>query len=56
MRGVGRSPTAEERDDLIRYARKHGLAKACRVLFNANEFVFIAGDPMDYRDRIEYVP
>ncbi len=37
----GRSPTTEERDDLIRYARKHGLAKACRVLFNANEFVFI---------------
>jgi hypothetical protein len=21
--------------------KKHGLAKACRVLFNANEFVFV---------------
>ncbi len=37
----GRPPTAEERDALIGYAKKHGLAKACRVLFNANEFVFI---------------
>ncbi len=37
----GRSATAEERDALVEYARKHGLAKACRVLFNANEFVFI---------------
>jgi mono/diheme cytochrome c family protein len=37
----GRLPTAEERDDLVGYAKKHGLAKACRVLFNANEFVFV---------------
>jgi mono/diheme cytochrome c family protein len=37
----GRPPTAEERDDLVGYAKKHGLAKACRVLFNANEFVFV---------------
>jgi len=37
----GRAPTAEERDALMEYAKKHGLAKACRVLFNANEFVFI---------------
>ncbi len=37
----GRAPSAEERDALAAYARKHGLAKACRVLFNANEFVFI---------------
>jgi hypothetical protein len=37
----GRPPTAEERDALVDYAKKHGLAKACRVLFNANEFVFI---------------
>ncbi len=27
--------------DLMEHAKKHGLAKACRVLFNANEFVFI---------------
>jgi Protein of unknown function (DUF1553)/Protein of unknown function (DUF1549)/Planctomycete cytochrome C/F5/8 type C domain len=37
----GRPPTAEERDSLAAYAKKHGLAKACRVLFNANEFVFV---------------
>jgi Protein of unknown function (DUF1553)/Protein of unknown function (DUF1549)/Planctomycete cytochrome C/F5/8 type C domain len=37
----GRPPTAEERDSLMAYAKKHGLAKACRVLFNANEFVFV---------------
>jgi Protein of unknown function (DUF1553)/Protein of unknown function (DUF1549) len=37
----GRPPTAEERDALVGYAKKHGLAKACRVLFNANEFVFV---------------
>jgi mono/diheme cytochrome c family protein len=38
---LGRRPTAEERDALAAYARKHGLASACRVLFNTNEFVFI---------------
>ncbi len=37
----GRPPTADERDALAEYAKKHGLAKACRVLFNANEFVFV---------------
>jgi hypothetical protein len=37
----GRPPTAEERNALMEYAKKHGLAKACRVLFNANEFVFV---------------
>jgi hypothetical protein len=37
----GRPPTAEERAELVVYARKHGLANACRLLFNANEFVFI---------------
>jgi Protein of unknown function (DUF1549)/Protein of unknown function (DUF1553)/Planctomycete cytochrome C/F5/8 type C domain len=37
----GRPATTEERDALTEYARKHGLAKACRVLFNANEFVFV---------------
>jgi hypothetical protein len=37
----GRPPTAEEREALAAYAKKHGLAKACRVLFNANEFVFV---------------
>jgi mono/diheme cytochrome c family protein len=37
----GRAPTAEETGGLVAYVRKHGLANACRVLFNANEFVFI---------------
>jgi hypothetical protein len=37
----GRSASIEEREALAGYARKHGLANACRLLFNANEFVFI---------------
>jgi hypothetical protein len=38
---LARSPTAAERDALAAHARRHGLANTCRVLFNANEFVFI---------------
>ncbi|MFN3651327.1 MAG: DUF1549 domain-containing protein [Armatimonadota bacterium] len=38
---LGRSPGPEERKLLAVYARKHGLANACRVLFNMNEFVFV---------------
>jgi hypothetical protein len=37
----GRPPTSEERAALVGYAARHGLANACRLLFNANEFVFI---------------
>lgn len=37
----GRRPPELERDLLAGYARRHGLANACRVLLNANEFVFI---------------
>jgi hypothetical protein len=37
----GRPPSAAERDALAAYAKKHGLANACRLLFNANEFVFV---------------
>jgi hypothetical protein len=37
----GRPPDRVERDNLAAYAKKHGLANACRLLFNANEFVFI---------------
>jgi Protein of unknown function (DUF1553)/Protein of unknown function (DUF1549)/Planctomycete cytochrome C len=37
----GRPPTAAERDLVQGYAREHGLANACRLLFNANEFAFI---------------
>ena len=36
-----RSPSDEERDRLTTFAREHGLANACRVLLNLNEFVFV---------------
>ena len=38
---MGRPPRAVERDALAAYARQHGLANACRLLFNTNEFLFI---------------
>lgn len=38
---LGRLPTAAERSALAAYIRKHGLANACRLLFNTNEFVFV---------------
>jgi hypothetical protein len=38
---LGRPPRATERDALAGYAQKHGLANACRLLFNTNEFLFI---------------
>ena len=37
----GRPPGADKREALAGYARKHGLANACRLLLNANEFIFI---------------
>jgi hypothetical protein len=37
----GREPDRSELDSLAAYATKHNLADACRVLFNANEFVFV---------------
>jgi mono/diheme cytochrome c family protein len=36
-----RPPTAAERDELVRFAAKHGLANAARLLFNSHEFVFV---------------
>ena len=36
-----RQPTPEELAPLSAYAEQHGLANACRVIFNMNEFVFI---------------
>ncbi|HMJ91335.1 MAG TPA: DUF1553 domain-containing protein [Candidatus Acidoferrum sp.] len=36
-----RSPSAAERERLVNHAKKHGLANACRVLFNSNEFHFL---------------
>jgi len=37
----GRVPTSEERASMSVYVQQHGLANACRLLFNANEFMFI---------------
>ena len=37
---LGREPCDQERDALAAYAAKHGLAHACRLLWNLNEFVF----------------
>jgi mono/diheme cytochrome c family protein len=38
---LGRDPTAKERDALASYAKEFGLASACRVILNLNEFVFV---------------
>ena len=38
---LGRKPTADELKELTAYAEKHGLANACRVVVNLNEFVFV---------------
>jgi hypothetical protein len=38
---LGRTPTTSERERLVDYARQFGLANACRVIFNSNEFVFV---------------
>src|SRR6185503_14070299 len=34
-----RSPTTEESEKLIRYARRHGMANLCRLIFNSSEFL-----------------
>ena len=36
-----RPPTEAESRDLSEYASKHGLANACRLLLNSNEFLFV---------------
>jgi hypothetical protein len=38
---LSRAPTQEEKSHLTAYAQKHGLANACRVLFNSTEFMFV---------------
>jgi hypothetical protein len=38
---LGRQPTRDEADELAAYARRHGLANVCRLLFNTNEFMFV---------------
>jgi hypothetical protein len=37
----GRSPETAEIDAVVSYAAKHGMANACRVLLNTNEFLFV---------------
>ena len=38
---TGTAPAADELSLLADYARTHGLANACRVLLNLNEFLFV---------------
>jgi len=38
---LGRHPTAKELQAVSTYAERHGLANACRVLLNSNEFLFV---------------
>jgi len=38
---LGRRPGAVEAKPLEELGKRHGLAQVCRVLFNANEFVFV---------------
>jgi hypothetical protein len=38
---LARPPSPEEKASLTAYAQQHGLANACRVLFNLNEFAFV---------------
>jgi hypothetical protein len=38
---LGRDPTAAEGQAVTAYAGKYGLANACRVVLNSNEFLFV---------------
>ncbi len=38
---LGRPPTEKESAALASYAARHGMANACRLLLNSNEFMFI---------------
>jgi hypothetical protein len=38
---LARSPTPAEARALASYAKEHGLANACRVILNLNEFSFV---------------
>src|SRR5436309_8762623 len=38
---LNRAPTASEAAMLKAYAAKHGLANACRIILNSNEFMFV---------------
>lgn len=36
-----RHPTENENQELLEYARQHGMANLCRLLLNTNEFLFV---------------
>jgi hypothetical protein len=38
---LGREPMTKEARALAEYAGKHGLANACRIVLNSNEFMFV---------------
>jgi hypothetical protein len=38
---LNREATEREVSALAGYATRHGMANACRVLFNGNEFIFV---------------
>ena len=38
---LGRAPRRDEAKELSAYAKQHGLANACRILLNSNEFMFV---------------
>jgi hypothetical protein len=38
---LGRLPTVKESESLTAFASKYGMANACRLLFNSNEFMFV---------------
>jgi hypothetical protein len=40
-RALSRDATAPEVDVIVAYAQKHGLANACRLVLNLNEFIFV---------------
>ena len=37
----GRKPQQEETKEALAYLQEHGLPALCRILFNANEFLFL---------------
>ena len=38
---LGRPATSEEIAEVVVYAKKHGMANACRMILNSNEFMFV---------------
>jgi len=39
--GLGREPDSAEHREFSEYIDAHGLANACRMLINSNEFMFV---------------